>query len=165
MTKDGKWGLIFQNQGAPVTPPPGGGDPNLPNQGGKNPPDHNGQGGQSPQNPEGGEGGLDVPKNGEVVATGPITGVYSKSNKKSHLILYGHEHYNEWLFTDNLITGTAPGVGPRPAGGRLQFSTRWLGRPMQFVDQAQPQNGTLPGQTGTGSTGTTPPTTPPSGKP
>ncbi len=167
MTKDGKWGLIFQ--GGVTTPPPdpsgltglnpagpslGGQNPGGQNPGGQNP---GGQTGQTPgdQEPDGtGGGGLNTPKNGEVVATGPIIGVFSKSKKASHLILYGREHYNEWQFTENLLTGAVPNGGPRTGvGGRLAFSTRWLGRPMQFVDQAQPQDGTLPGQTGTGTTG------------
>ncbi|HEY0558214.1 MAG TPA: type II secretion system protein [Thermoanaerobaculia bacterium] len=166
MTKDGKWGLIFQ--GGVTTPPPqnstGSADPPPagPSLGVQN---LSGQtaGGQTPggQEPDGTEGGLNTPKNGEVVATGPIIGVYSKSKKASHLILYGREHYNEWQFTENLLTGAVPSAGPQPrGGGRLAFSTRWLGRPMQFVDQAQPQDGTMPGQTGTGvggqpGTGTT----------
>jgi type II secretory pathway pseudopilin PulG len=151
MTKDGKWGLIFQ--GGLTTPPTdpsgGGGNPTDP----KNPktPDPKDPEGPIPDGTEG--GGLNTPKNGEVVATGPIIGVYSKSRKVSHLILYGHEHYNEWQFTENLLTGGFQGAGPRP-GGQLAFSTRWLGRPMQFVDQA-PLN-----STGPTSTKTPPPTKP-----
>jgi type II secretory pathway pseudopilin PulG len=172
MTKDGKWGLIFQNQGGPLTAQPTGGvnppvgapgdtgggfgptPPNGQSPGGKDP---NGQPPGGQQDPEGTDGGLNTPKNGEVVATGPILGVYSKSPKMSHLIFYGHQRYDEWQFTVNLLTGGA-GVGPQPAGSRMAFSTRWLGRPMEFVDQAQaqPQNGTLPGQTPTPPTNTQP---------
>jgi type II secretory pathway pseudopilin PulG len=164
MTKDGKWGLIFQ--GGVTTPPPqdpsglsGQSPPGGQNPGGQNPGGQTGKspGGQTPggQEPEGTEGGLNTPKNGEVVATGPIIGVFSKSKKASHLILYGREHYNEWQFTENLLTGALRSGGAQVGGGgRLAFSTRWLGRPMQFVDQAQPQDGTLPGQTGTGTGGT-----------
>jgi type II secretory pathway pseudopilin PulG len=175
MTKDGKWGLIFQNQGTPLTVQPPGGSP---------PP--NGPAGQqttdlpAPGNDQGqqdaGNGGADVPKNGEVVATGPIVGVYSKSPKTSHLIFYGHQRYDEWRFTDSLLTGAPPGGGngiaPRP-GGQVAFSVRWLGRPMQFVDQAQPlQNGSGPGGSGPSTNGnggatstSAPPNTKTSGQP
>jgi type II secretory pathway pseudopilin PulG len=171
MTKDGKWGLIFQNQGGPLTVQPPGGTPPGGAAGGTGggfgpaPPtgqspdgkDPNGQPPGGQQDPEGTDGGLNTPKNGEVVATGPILGVYSKSPKMSHLIFYGHQRYDEWQFTVNLLTG-GTGVGPQPAGSRMAFSTRWLGRPMEFVDQpqAQPQNGTLPGQTTTSPTNTKP---------
>jgi type II secretory pathway pseudopilin PulG len=159
MTKDGKWGLVFLGGGttAPPTDPTGGGlnpgDPRKPNdpkkpgdpKGPKNPKDPKKPDDPEGPDPEGTDGGLNTPKNGEVVATGPILGVYSKSHKKSHLILYGHEHYNEWQFTENLITGALQSGGAQVGGGsRLTFSTRWLGRPMPFFDQTQPQNGTGP---------------------
>ncbi len=175
MTKDGKWGLIFQNQGGPLTVQPSagtppGGAPGGTTGGGFGPTPPNGQspGGQDPngqppggQEPQGADGGLNTPKNGEVVATGPIVGVYSKSPRTSHLIFYGHMRYDEWQFTESLLTG-GTGVGPQPAGSRMAFSTRWLGRPMEFVDQAQaqPQNGTLPGQTPTPPTTSTKPSPP-----
>jgi type II secretory pathway pseudopilin PulG len=145
MTKDGKWGLIFQNQGVPLkVPPPG--DTKLKDD--RKPPK------ESTDNPEdgGSEGGLNTQKE-DVDAVGPIIGVYSKSSGKSHLILYGHDHYNEWRFTEDLLRGgnkqrqeAFPGGGDPGAGAPLpNFSTRWLGRPMPFADQGgQPQNGTLP---------------------
>lgn len=155
MTKDGKWGLIFLNGGSlQAQPNPNGQNPNGQNPTGQNP------GGQTPdgQTPDGGEGGLNTPKNGEVVATGPIIGVFSKSPKMSHLIFYGHQRYDEWQFTENLLTGSRTSVGPGGAG-RVAFSVRWLGRPMPFFDQSQPLNGTGPGPT-------VPPTTsPPPTKP
>jgi type II secretory pathway pseudopilin PulG len=140
MTKDGKWGLIFQNQGTQVTPP-------------------SGQPGQPPsQQPDGqDDNGRDengLPKQGDTVAIGPIVGVYSKSPKASHLVFYGHERYDEWRFTADLIpnggqrkSAFAGGGLPGQQGLTTSFSTRWLGRPMYLVDQQfQPQNGTLPGQ-------------------
>ena len=146
MTKDGKWGLIFQGQGVPLqnrnldAPPPT--KPNLNDLEGR-PLDDN---------------GLNTPKQGDEVVIGPIIGVYSKSPKESHLVFYGHQRYNEWRFTFDLIPGGGGG-GPRPPGGQPgvgpmnamftpNFSTRWLGRPMYLVDQQQslPQNGTMPGQ-------------------
>jgi type II secretory pathway pseudopilin PulG len=150
MTKDGKWGLIFQGQGVPLHP--------------QNP--QNPEGPQTrpvnPQNPEGqpdngrDDNGLNTPKPGDEVAIGPIVGVYSKSPKASHLVFYGHQRYDEWRFTFDLIpnggqrrpVNGVPGVGdPSQQGLLTSFSTRWLGRPMYLVDQQfQPQNGTLPGQ-------------------
>jgi type II secretory pathway pseudopilin PulG len=150
MTKDGKWGLIFQNQGGPLIPP---GGPNTPQPDPNDPqtkPVDPGWG--STSDPNGGNG-LNTPKQGDTVAIGPIVGVYSKSAKTSHLVLYGHEHYNEWRFTEDLLRANtqppsiAPGIRDPGAGAPIpNFSTRWLGRPMHLVDQAgQPQNGTLPG--------------------
>lgn len=144
MTKDGKWGLIFLGQGVPLQ---------NPNPEGQKTPT------VDPKDPEGpgqDQGGLSTPKQGDVVAVGPIVGVYSKSTKASHLVFYGHERYDEWRFTADLLAGT-PGISPNsPPDVRMQgavFSTRWLGRPMYLVgQQGQPQNGTMPGQTpGTGS--------------
>ena len=157
MTKDGKWGLIFQNQGVPVTPQPEG-DPN-----GRPPrekPKPKPRGGEKPELeplPDGSdegnpEGGFNTPQKGDVAAVGPIVGVYSKSSGKSHLIFYGHEHYNEWRFTEDLLRVNAqprsvvPGIRDPGAGAPLpNYSTRWLGRPMPFADQGgKPQDGTLP---------------------
>lgn len=141
MTKDGKWGLIFQNSGVPVTvPPPGGSLPPPP----PTTTDETNDNGRD-------ENGL--PKQGDVVAVGPIIGVYSKSPKPSHLVFYGHQRYDEWRFTADLIPNGGqrrpvpgcPGCGdPSQQGLTSSFSTRWLGRPMYLVDQQlQPQNGTL----------------------
>ena len=48
------------------------------------------------------------------------------------------------------------GVGVPPQAGGLQFSTRWLGRPMRGFDQQPgsglPQDGTLPDGTTPGGT-------------
>lgn len=153
MTKDGKWGLIFQGgvTTPPVDPSGGGGNPGNPGGGPTDPKSPKNPDPKDPEGPDpnGGEGGLNTPKNGEVVATGPIVGVYSKSRKTSHLIFYGHEHYNEWQFTESLLTGRIENHGAGARGGQLAFSTRWLGRPMQFVDEAQPLNSTGPTPTKT----------------
>ncbi|HET9212761.1 MAG TPA: hypothetical protein VFR03_20310 [Thermoanaerobaculia bacterium] len=162
MTKNGKWGLIFQNQGVPLHPqnPEGQQNPNV------NPQDPEGR----PAGPDADgrdEGGLNTPKQGDEVAIGPIVGVYSKSSKPSHLVFYGHQRYDEWRFTADLLGLAAnqrsapgsPGVGPVGQPFTPNFSTRWLGRPMYLVDQQfQPQNGTLPGQQpgGLGQGGRTP---------
>jgi type II secretory pathway pseudopilin PulG len=153
MTKDGKWGLIFQGQGVPLNPQ----NPQNP-EGQQQPPN------VDPRNPEGqpsNDGrdgnGLNPPKQGDEVAIGPIVGVYSKSPKASHLVFYGHQRYDEWRFTFDLIPNG--GGGPRPGGPQVgpapgpmlapNFSTRWLGRPMYLVDQQfQPQNGQPPQPSG-----------------
>jgi type II secretory pathway pseudopilin PulG len=150
MTKDGKWGVIFQGQGVPLNP--------------RNPQNPEGQQSRpvNPQNPEGqpdndgrDDNGLNTPKQGDEVAIGPIVGVYSKSPKESHLVFYGHQRYDEWRFTFDLIPGggvqrpqIAPGIANPGQVLAPNFSTRWLGRPMYLVDQQQalPQNGTMPGQ-------------------
>lgn len=146
MTKDGKWGLIFQNQGNPLQAQ-NPNDPNNPNP--QTPPGPNAGGDTSdPNNPT---PGLNGPQKGDVVAVGPIVGVYSKSPKTSFLVFYGHNRYDEWRFTEDLIRqgsgrpSTIRGTGNPNATVTPNYSTRWLGRPMQFVDQAQPQNGTMPG--------------------
>jgi type II secretory pathway pseudopilin PulG len=153
MTADGKWGLIFQGQGAPLTPQP------------PNPQDPEGKGGVGRPNPQDPEGPLLPPgtAKGDELAVGPIVGVYSKSSKKSFLILYGHERYDEWRFTEDLLRGgnvvqppsSVPGVRDPGAGAPLpNFSTRWLGRPMPFQGQGQPQGGTLPDGRGINPDGT-----------
>lgn len=105
--------------------------------------------------PGGGEGdgeGLDGrqptfgPRKGETVQVGPIIGVYSKSSKKSILIMFGRERYDEWRFTEDLVIPTrmqiAPGVGNPNAMAVANLSTRWIGRPMRFVNQIP--GGTMP---------------------
>jgi type II secretory pathway pseudopilin PulG len=147
MTKDGKWGIIFQNQGTPLQVQPQGGQQVQTGQPDQPPPD----GGNGADQ---GEGGLNTPKPGDVVAVGPIIGVYSKSSKASHLVFYGHQRYDEWRFTEDLLVTNpqrgsvqgAPGIGNPGQVLVPNFSTRWLGRPMYLVDQVQPQNGTLPNQ-------------------
>jgi type II secretory pathway pseudopilin PulG len=179
MTDNGKWGLIFQNNDLqPLNPPPNGqpGQPGQPTLPGQRPTP-----GQTPrpgQTPKPGTGdpqtsdpnspdGSDVPKPGEVVAIGPIIGVYSKSHQKSILIFNGRDHYDEWRFTVDMLSGMMRSGGAAVGGGQFQLSTRWLGRPWRFGSQG----GTaLPGvQNGSGlppSTGFTPPPAPkPSGKP
>jgi type II secretory pathway pseudopilin PulG len=159
MTKDGKWGLIFQNQGQPVNPTQNPNDPEgrplpPPPPGPKKPPDPDkGKGDASTPDPN-------TPKAGDVVAVGPIVGVYSKSTQTSFLVLYGHNRYDEWRFTEDLIrgggvqrgsVGGAPGIGNPGQVLIPSFSTRWLGRPWHFVDQGQPQGGTMPDGQGSGA--------------
>ncbi|HEX4960297.1 MAG TPA: hypothetical protein VF173_05630 [Thermoanaerobaculia bacterium] len=183
MTDDGKWGLIFQNNDLrPLTPQQGGaqgfqpvGQNGQPAQGGSQPGSPGGQPGQQPgdgSQPTEGSGGFGVPKPGDTVAVGPIIGVYSKSDKKSILIFNGREHYNEWRFTTDMLSGVIRAPGAAVGGGQFQLSTRWIGRPWRFGTQGgmpMPgvQNGSGPGQTGgsnppfgSGGTTKTPPTKP-----
>ena len=151
MTDDGKWGLIFQNQGQPINTPPEvtpGGQPNPPDRPfGK--PKPGGEGDDSQEGPD--QPGLGVPRQGDTVQVGPIVGVYSKSHKKSILIFNGRERYDEWRFTVDMLNGQAiptgsPGVGG--GGGGPVLSTRWLGRPSRFGNGGLPpgvRDGTMPG--------------------
>jgi hypothetical protein len=89
---------------------------------------------------------------------GPIVGVYSKSSKKSFLVFYGHTRYDEWRFTEDLLQGGSqrgqfgetPGIGNPGQVVIPNFSTRWLGRPMPFMNQGQPMDGTMPDGRGGG---------------
>jgi type II secretory pathway pseudopilin PulG len=56
---------------------------------------------------------------------GPIIGVHSASTKQSSLIFFGQQRYDQWLFTYQVLTSTR--------NRRLTLSTRWLGRPGQFM--------------------------------
>jgi type II secretory pathway pseudopilin PulG len=153
MVENGKWGIIFQNQ-----------NPNLQPQqigDGQLPPDPNCPNCPRPTNPNPGKGGAPggddndpnaPPKKGDTVAVGPITGVYSKSHKKSILIFNGRERYDEWHFTLELVNLSGPprveaqgAAVPLPPveGGTPLRSLRWIGRPFPpFLGQMQ--NGTLP---------------------
>ena len=164
MTDDGKWVLIFQNQpqtSLQVQNPSGVGEekPSGDEGGGAEP---TGKGDDGDGRPQFG------PRKGETVQIGPIIGVHSKSGKKASLLFFGHERYDEWQFTENLLLGgqqppsIAPGVrdpGAPQQQTAFQMSTRWLGRPMRFFNQTpavNPQDGTMP----TGSPTGRPPTKP-----
>jgi type II secretory pathway pseudopilin PulG len=148
MTENGKWGLIFQNgpQGQVRRQPPG----------------DNAEQGSGEQSTEDEESDADGrpqfgPAKGDTVQIGPIVGVHSKSGKKSMLVLFGRERYDEWRFTEEILIQAMggqrgsiegnPAVGnPGQEGVSFNFSTRWLGRPMRFLNQSptMPQDGTLP---------------------
>ena len=159
MTKDGKWGLIFQNQGVPLKPQPEQ-DPNgrkprpVPREGTK--PAERLPDGSDEGNPE---GGFNTPQKGDVAAVGPIVGVYSKSSGKSHLILYGHEHYNEWRFTEDLLRVTTPSQAASRRASAIRARERrsptsppaGSAAPCPSPTRAQPQNGTLPDGTTPGA--------------
>jgi type II secretory pathway pseudopilin PulG len=150
MTDDGKWGLIFQNQPQSVRVP----------RGGKNPPQDKEEQAAGQRDDQDGRPQFG-PRKGETVQIGPIIGVQSKSDKKSILIFFNHERYDEWQFTEPiLLSGMSGGqrasIQGNPAVGNpgqnmmmgQNFSTRWLGRPMRFFNQPPggtlPQDGTMP---------------------
>jgi type II secretory pathway pseudopilin PulG len=145
MTEDGKWALIFLNQpqGPLQRQPPG--------RGGRRQPPPEDESGENVD--EDGRPQL-APSKGDTVEIGPIIGVHSKSDKESLLVLFGRERYDEWHFTEAVLLGGQRGaIEGNPAVGNpgqrvtgFNFSTRWLGRPMRFLNEAptQPQDGTMP---------------------
>jgi type II secretory pathway pseudopilin PulG len=141
MTDDGKWVLIAPGQGGRVPVPPPGPD---------------GRGDQTPD----GDKGPDQPseevpddtgigQKKDPAQVGPFIGVHSRSSKESILIFNGHNRYDEWQFTFEMLSkgGMRTGqIGGEPPPG-LQLSTRWLGRPLPaFVQALQgvPQDGQMP---------------------
>jgi type II secretory pathway pseudopilin PulG len=166
MTDDGKWALIFQNQPQEIRVPPPGGSRQKPLAG-----QRSGAGGGAPEGDD--EDGRPQfgPAKGETVQVGPIVGVHSKSGEKSMLIFFGHERYDEWQFTESIIPaggqrqafqGNPAVADPNQAAVSYNFSTRWIGRPMRFMNQ--PPNGSLP-QGGTMPDGSRPGTSRPGNKP
>jgi len=158
MTDDGKWVLI------PLQGPQGGLQLQTPNdgegKGGKDGGDAKDSGDEgdadadeSESEDSKGPGGL-FPKKDDL-QVGPFKGVHSRSGKKSFLVFTGHDRYDEWHFTVDLLINPAPQGQQQPpsvlggdpsqsAGGGLQLSTRWIGRPVpEFL---MPRQGSgLPG--------------------
>lgn len=142
MTENGKWGLIFLGQQGqqPIQPPgqqPPGGRPPRGLQPREEGPEEEGG-----QDPAGGQPSFG-PRKGEEVAVGPIIGVYSKSQKASIMTFFGKERYDEWRFTVDILTQANPQgnqrQGPIGVGAGLTLSTRWLGRPLPYLDQFNQQ--------------------------
>lgn len=140
MTKDGKWGLVFQGVGA------------LPGQGGGRELAGGNAPGQDANGRPPGRAGNRGP-NGEVVTTGPIIGVHSLSKEESIKTLFDEEHYDKWLFTVQRLTAPTrrSDIGGKPLqiGGTGTVSQappiprpRWLGRP--FREGIEPQGGAPP---------------------
>ena len=110
------WGLVSLTSGAPV-PGAGVGGTGL----GRAPTPT-----PTPSVPMGGAGGLGGPS-----PVSAITGVYSKSKKKSYLIYQGRDVYDQWRFTEQTLNmgpgdtpetpgGVAgPGIGNPPPGGGI----------------------------------------------
>jgi type II secretory pathway pseudopilin PulG len=179
---DEKMQPVFQNEGQAVTPPP----PENPSNGGK-PTGGKPTGGK----PTGGKPasgkpgtGKDQPKDPDddshiptdpngvplgdqpQVTSGPITGVRSRSSKKSILVFAGKERYDEWRFTIDMVLQGRPAPGQNPApgapGAGLQLSTRWIGRPLPSSLQAG--NLPQPGDPMPGGSGANPPVKKPPAK-
>jgi type II secretory pathway pseudopilin PulG len=115
MTDDGKWQLIFEGREQEVLTAPATGNQNPT--------------GRAPLNPNAG-----IDQQGQTF--GPIKGVYSRSTKKSIAIWGGKEHYDQWRFNTDLLSGggriasqNGGGAGVPTGTGQAQLSVRWLGRP------------------------------------
>lgn len=169
MTDGGKFMPVFQNQGTPLQ-----GQPDPDGLQGKGDPKEGSTG--KDEDTETGE----VPFGGKdpnAVAVGPIVGVRSRSHKKSILVLFGREKYDEWQFTlESLLGGQRqappPGGQLNPAGGQpgvgmsgagINLSTRWIGRPLPSI--FQPPAGALPGGEVQNPDATAPRAKPPAGQP
>ncbi len=148
ITNSDDWGLIFFGQGqTPVTP---GGQPGPGGQGGPVVGGGSDKGGpfsrptptpaptprpgDSNEDDSGGKGdvkgGFDPTGNPKGEQTGPITGVYCKSQAKSIRVYQGRDEYHLWRFTEQTLAdggrsetpggGTGPGIGgggTMPPGG------------------------------------------------
>jgi type II secretory pathway pseudopilin PulG len=113
-----------------------------------------------PSGPSGASGpfGPSGPDDGDTPKTtaGPITGVRSSSTKKSSLVFFGQETYDQWLFTIDMLRA--------PQSRTTQLSTRWLGRPFEYGTPPGVRPGLRPG-TGFPSSTSPPPPPPPSSNP
>lgn len=120
MTEDGKWKILYE--GVPQVPgaPPGGGK-------GEDPGDPQGE------DPEGsGDPGFLGSEKKETVTIGPIEGVVSKSTKRSAMIWFGQERYDQWQFRWGIVAQQKSPPGGLGAAGQPApqgESVRWLGRP------------------------------------
>ena len=140
---DGTMQPIYQNEGQPI---PGQPQPGLP---GQPDPNNPGQKPGDPNNPNPQNGPVDA--NGQpIAANGPITGVRSRSTRKSILLFYGKDRYSQWRFTLEAMlqvrtTPGQPAQNPAPGGpgAGLNLSTRWLGRPSPYLQS--PGNLPTPG--------------------
>jgi len=169
MTDGGKFMPVFQNQGVPLQAQPdpegrqGKEDPNADSSG------NEGEGSETGEIPFGG-------KDPNAVAVGPIVGVRSRSHKKSILVLFGREKYDEWQFSlESLlggqrsiqgggaqVGGANPVSNPAP-GATISLSTRWIGRPLPSI--FQPPAGTMPGGEDQNPDALAPRGKPPAGQP
>ncbi|HYN21549.1 MAG TPA: hypothetical protein VE078_11360 [Thermoanaerobaculia bacterium] len=134
MTEDGKWALISEQQ------PPG---PTVPPLDDKGRPKDDPEPGDDHDPSEEIDPGTGIGEKKGIVQIGPFIGVRSRSQKESILIFQGHNRYDEWQFTwQMLMQGGHPGPGGDPTNV-ADYSTRWLGRPLPSFLQIPP--GGLPG--------------------
>jgi type II secretory pathway pseudopilin PulG len=158
MTANGRWTVIFLNQGSPLTPVAGL-NPNQPA------PVQPANGQPAPGNGLQPPAGNGLDPNGQELTLGPIVGVHSRSTQQSLLVFYGHEHYNEWEFRIEMLTragNMARSLVPNGGNG-MALSTRWLGRPIESF--APTGNGLPSSALGPNAFGVGPSTTPPAQPP
>jgi type II secretory pathway pseudopilin PulG len=142
MAKDGKWKILYE--GVPQTPGtlkrqepgedtgeenPEGKDPGGKKESGSDP-DASGSAEAPDTEAEGGSGLLTTEQK-EKLTIGPIEGVVSKSHKRSAMVWFQQERYDQWQFRWQLVAQqksfviASEGAPPTPQGE----SIRWLGRP------------------------------------
>lgn len=148
MTEGGRWVLIPPGTGPNLTPPPQGPDGRDDQQG---PDDGTDAGEEVPDN-------TGIGEKGGTTQAGPFIGVHSRSTKESILIFNGHDRYDQWQFTVEMLTQGGSGgnrMPPEGAAGNpaqgmgLQLSTKWLGRPLpRFLQPEGVQDGGVPGGLG-----------------
>ena len=97
MTNSDNWGLITITTGAPLPPQP------------------TGSGAVPTPTPAPTPTKSPFGSNAQAVASGPISGVYSKSKEKGFRTFDGREVYNEWRFTEASL-GIGPGAVNSPGG-------------------------------------------------
>jgi type II secretory pathway pseudopilin PulG len=112
ITDSDDWGLITLTAGAPASGPP------VP---GSSPPGGSGlkpwttptpAPTPSPTPSFGGSFGAPA-----LAPAGPVTGVYSKSKKKSFKVYQGHDTYFDWRFTEASLVGAGLPLGAAPGPG------------------------------------------------
>jgi len=109
MTNSDDWGIITATAGAPGLTPPGG--PSTPF--GQSTPGQTPAPAPTPSPTPVFGGSFGSPT---ATPVGPVTGVYSKSKKKSYKVYQGRDVYSDWRFTEASLQMSAlgPGVAPGP---------------------------------------------------
>lgn len=143
MTEDGKWKVLYEGIQQPpgtLTPQPpgqekggGGGKGGGKGEGSDGSGDDVDSGPNAEEGSDGSEGdsGFLTTEKKEQLTIGPIEGVVSKSPKRSAMIWFGQERYDQWQFRWGIVAQPksfgVPGAEgqPVPQGE----SVRWLGRP------------------------------------
>ena len=185
MTEDGKWRVLYEGVQQPpgtITPQPGidDGKGEAEAGGGKEKGSDGSSKGDSDfpvdaeEGSDGSEGtdtGFLTTKKKEQLTIGPIEGVVSKSTKRSAMIWFGQERYDQWQFRWGVLAQQksfgVPGAEgqPVPQGE----SVRWLGRPwpkwlgIQSAPPIPQPGGLQPPQGGAGG-GAFPRQNPPNGE-
>lgn len=127
MSDDGKWKILYE--GVPQVPggltgqPTGKEDPDLDKKDPQEEPDAD--------DGQGGSGFLSTEQK-EKLTIGPIEGVVSKSHKRSAMVWFQQERYDQWQFRWTLVAQQksfgVPGTEGQPVVPQGE-SIRWLGRP------------------------------------